>query len=135
MKTTNKITNIVEHWRCHNTPRGSFAVYVGVERSRFVIPRRFINLPVFKSLLNQAEDEFGYPTGGFVLPCDIVFFKKLLKVLEKDERRFSALDLDDFKEMFCGNNLVVEASSACENATGLGWLGLFYCGRKLGFER
>ncbi|KAL4590154.1 hypothetical protein LXL04_003075 [Taraxacum kok-saghyz] len=119
MKRGNKISQIVrlkqvvQRWRRRIPSAGFLAVYVGAEHRRFVIPTRFLNLPVFVSLLNKAEEEFGFQTtGGLILPCDVVFFKELLNVLERDERVFGALDLDDFAEMFSD----VTASS-CKNVT------------------
>ncbi|KAL3830115.1 hypothetical protein ACJIZ3_018917 [Penstemon smallii] len=80
-----------------STPSGSVAVYVGTERRRFVIPTRFLNLPVFVDLLNQAEEEFGFQrTGGLVLPCKPGFFKEILRFLEEDEERFRGLGLEEF---------------------------------------
>ncbi|KAA8522687.1 hypothetical protein F0562_009151 [Nyssa sinensis] len=76
-------------------PSGSLAVYVGAERRRFVIPTRFLNLPVFVSLLNKAEEEFGFQSsGGLVLPCEVGFFRGVLQLLERDERRLAELELD-----------------------------------------
>ncbi|KAL8242858.1 hypothetical protein R6Q59_013160 [Mikania micrantha] len=123
MKSGNKISQIVrlkqvvQRWRRRIPSGGSLAVYVGVERRRFVIPTRFLNLPVFISLLNKAEEEFGFQTsGGLVLPCDVVLFQNLLNVLEGDERRFGALDFDDFSERF--SDLDVDcSSSSCKNST------------------
>nr|XP_043626143.1 auxin-responsive protein SAUR21-like [Erigeron canadensis] len=107
MKTGNKISQIVrlkqvvQRWRRRIATAGSLAVYVGTERRRFIIPTRFLNLPVFVSLLNKAEEEFGFQSsGGLVLPCDVVFFTNLLDVLEKNERQFSDFDFDDFMAMF-----------------------------------
>ncbi|KAF8392785.1 hypothetical protein HHK36_021022 [Tetracentron sinense] len=81
-------------------PPGYLAIYVGPERKRFCVPTRFLNLPVFVALLKKSEEEFGYPSnGGLVLPCDVGFFKGVLKVLEKDEQRFRMLDLDEFLKM------------------------------------
>ncbi|KVI11873.1 auxin-responsive protein SAUR50-like [Cynara cardunculus var. scolymus] len=94
---------------------GSLAVYVGIERRRFVIPTKFLNLPVFRSLLNKAEEEFGFQkTGGLVLPCDVIFFKRLLKALERNEGGFGSLDLDDFTAMFA--DLTVDSVSYCKDA-------------------
>ncbi|KAI3772197.1 hypothetical protein L6452_03378 [Arctium lappa] len=94
---------------------GSLAVYVGIERRRFVIPTRFLNLPVFRELLNKAEEEFGFQkTGGLVLPCDVIFFKRLLKSLERNERGFGALDLDDFTAMFA--DMTIDSISYCKDA-------------------
>ncbi|KAF8400179.1 hypothetical protein HHK36_013475 [Tetracentron sinense] len=82
-------------------PSGSLAVYVGPERRRFVIPTRYLNLPIFVSLLKKAEEEFGFQSdGGLVLPCEVGFFKGVLKLLEKDEQRFRRLQLDEFLNMF-----------------------------------
>ncbi|KAK1414119.1 hypothetical protein QVD17_29860 [Tagetes erecta] len=122
MKSGNKINQIVRlkqvvnRWRRRIPSAGSLAVYVGAEHRRFIIPTRFLNLPIFVSLLNKAEEEFGFQsTGGLVLPCDVVFFKKLLNVLDRDERRFGALDFDDFTARF--SDSVVDCSSSCKNAS------------------
>ncbi|KAK1420856.1 hypothetical protein QVD17_22768 [Tagetes erecta] len=94
---------------------GSLAVYVGSERRRFIIPTRFLNLPVFVSLLNKAEEEFGFQTtGGLVIPCDVRFFKKLLKVLERNDSGFSGLDLDDFAAMFA-DLTTIDSSVHCKD--------------------
>lgn len=52
-------------------PKGFFAVYVGHNKRRFVIPISFLNQPTFQDLLSQSEEEFGYshPTGGLTIPC------------------------------------------------------------------
>ncbi|KAL7251420.1 hypothetical protein ACSBR1_013288 [Camellia fascicularis] len=42
------------------TPTGHFAVYVGKERRRFVVPTGFLSHPLFKMLLEKAYDEFGF---------------------------------------------------------------------------
>ncbi|CAL9046922.1 protein SMALL AUXIN UP-REGULATED RNA 12-like [Musa acuminata AAA Group] len=80
---------------------GSVAVYVGQERRRFVIPTRFLNLPVFAALLQRAEEEYGFPpAGGLALPCDPAFFRYVLDALHRDEPRFGALGLDAFLALF-----------------------------------
>lgn len=82
------------------TPAGSVAVYVGPERRRFVIPTRFLNLPVFVDLLNQAEEEFGFKSsGGLTLPCETNFFTEILRFLEEDEEKFHGLGMDEFVKM------------------------------------
>ncbi|KAK8476440.1 hypothetical protein V6N13_018006 [Hibiscus sabdariffa] len=54
-----------------NVPRGYFAVYVGENQKRFVIPLSYLNNPSFQELLSLSEEEFGYdhPTGGLRIPC------------------------------------------------------------------
>ncbi|XVF67852.1 hypothetical protein PTKIN_Ptkin10aG0155000 [Pterospermum kingtungense] len=53
-------------------PKGYFAVYVGENQKRFVIPVSFLNRPSFQDLLGLSEEEFGYshPTGGLRIPCN-----------------------------------------------------------------
>ncbi|KAK8529979.1 hypothetical protein V6N12_060741 [Hibiscus sabdariffa] len=53
-------------------PKGYFAVYVGENQKRFVIPVSYLNQPLFQDLLGMSEDEFGYshPTGGLRIPCN-----------------------------------------------------------------
>ncbi|XP_047320668.1 auxin-responsive protein SAUR50-like [Impatiens glandulifera] len=85
------------------TPSGSVAVYVGEEHRRFVIPTRFLNLPVFVSLLDQAAEEFGFKSNrGLSLPCEIHFFEKLIDCLENDELTYAGIELEGFLEMFVG---------------------------------
>lgn len=68
------------------TTQGCFSVYVGSDRQRFVIRTEYVNHPLFKMLLEEAESEFGYNSKGpLVLPCDVDFFLNLLMELASDE--------------------------------------------------
>ncbi|KAG4209472.1 hypothetical protein ERO13_A03G201200v2 [Gossypium hirsutum] len=51
-------------------PKDYFAVYVGENQKRFVIPVSFLNQPLFQDLLGMSEEEFEYshPTGGLTIP-------------------------------------------------------------------
>ncbi|KAG9443707.1 hypothetical protein H6P81_015047 [Aristolochia fimbriata] len=61
-------------------PKGYLAVYVGPELRRFIIPTSYLSLPVFKALLEKAEEEFGFdPNGALTLPCEIETFKYILQ--------------------------------------------------------
>ncbi|XP_022969514.1 auxin-induced protein 15A-like [Cucurbita maxima] len=67
-----------------NVPKGHFAVYVGETRKkRFVIPISYLNHPLFKDLLNLAEEEFGFdhPMGGLTIPCSEDYFISLTSSL------------------------------------------------------
>ncbi|KAM1721025.1 hypothetical protein ACFX12_022611 [Malus domestica] len=98
-------------------PSGFLAVYVGSERIRFVIPARFVNLPVFVGLLNKAEEEFGFQcNGGLVLPCEVVFFKEILMLLERDESRFGRLGLEEFWKVVSEVGLVDSCKNSATNA-------------------
>ncbi|KAF9617546.1 hypothetical protein IFM89_037358 [Coptis chinensis] len=82
-------------------PSGYLAVYVGPQRKRFVIPTRFLKLPIFISLLKKSEEEFGFQlNGGLVFPCEVRFFKGVLKGLQKDEGKFGKMKVDEFLKMF-----------------------------------
>ncbi|KAF3788690.1 Auxin-responsive protein [Nymphaea thermarum] len=84
------------HQREGKIPAGCLPVYVGSEHRRFVIPTRYLNLPVFAALLKQAEEEFGYQrSGALALPCDVGFFAALLRALQKKEKAFVSLPLED----------------------------------------
>ncbi|XVE67088.1 hypothetical protein DITRI_Ditri08aG0131900 [Diplodiscus trichospermus] len=54
-----------------NVPKGYFAVYVGENQKRFVIPVSHLSDPIFQDLLSLSEEEFGYdhPSGGLRIPC------------------------------------------------------------------
>ncbi|KAI3447296.1 hypothetical protein Pfo_003961 [Paulownia fortunei] len=100
------------------TPSGSVAVYVGQERRRFVIPTRFLNLPVFVALLNQAEEEFGFQTtGGLALPCETGFFRDILRFLEEDEENFRGLGLDEFLKVVSEVGLESYDQSSCKESS------------------
>ncbi|XP_047049842.1 auxin-induced protein 15A-like [Lolium rigidum] len=49
-----------------DVPRGHFAVYVGEQRRRFVIPTAYLRNPSFLVLLKRVEEEFGFdhPAAG-----------------------------------------------------------------------
>ncbi|WOL19777.1 hypothetical protein Cni_G28579 [Canna indica] len=95
-------------------PPGFLAVYVGADRTRFVIPTRFINLPVFAALLQRAEEEYGFPpAGGIALPCDPTFFCFVLDALGRDESRFRSVGHDAFLALFAD---LGAAASPCRDS-------------------
>ncbi|BAT91027.1 hypothetical protein VIGAN_06232800 [Vigna angularis var. angularis] len=66
-----------------DVPKGYFAVYVGEKMKRFVIPLSYLNQPLFRELLSQAEEEFGYnhPMGGLTIPCSEDSFQHITSCL------------------------------------------------------
>nr|CAB3479803.1 unnamed protein product [Digitaria exilis] len=55
-------------------PRGHFAVYVGEDRARFVVPTAYLKQPSFVALLETAEEDyFGLDhhchPDGLTIPC------------------------------------------------------------------
>ncbi|KAK1324784.1 hypothetical protein QJS10_CPA01g02348 [Acorus calamus] len=65
-----------------DVPKGHFAVYVGENRSRFIVPVSFLSHPEFQSLLRRAEEEFGFDHDmGLTIPCEEVVFRSLTSML------------------------------------------------------
>ncbi|XP_078434997.1 auxin-responsive protein SAUR50-like [Wolffia australiana] len=66
-------------------PEGYLTVCVGSEKEKFLIKMDYVNHSRFKTLLDEAEMEYGYTNDGpLVLPCDINFFQGLLWEIEQD---------------------------------------------------
>ncbi|KAF5767342.1 putative small auxin-up RNA [Helianthus annuus] len=96
-KTSNKLSqttvlkNIVkrcsslskkQHQHCEDVPKGHFVVYVGINRSRYIIPISFLSHPEFRRLLQLAEDEFGFDHDmGLTIPCEEQVFQSLTSML------------------------------------------------------
>ncbi|CAJ2679423.1 hypothetical protein TSUD_63050 [Trifolium subterraneum] len=65
-----------------DVPKGHFAVYVGENRSRYIVPISFLTHPEFQSLLRQAEEEFGFDHDmGLTIPCQEVVFQSLTSMI------------------------------------------------------
>lgn len=66
-------------------PEGCFSVYVGPQKQRFVIKTEYVNHPLFKMLLEEAESEYGFNSDGpLTLPCQVDLFLKMLLEMEGD---------------------------------------------------
>ncbi|KAK8580028.1 hypothetical protein V6N13_143167 [Hibiscus sabdariffa] len=65
-----------------DVPKGHFVVYVGENRSRYIVPISFLTRPEFQTLLHQAEEEFGFDHHkGLTIPCEEVAFQSLTSML------------------------------------------------------
>ncbi|XP_013724969.3 auxin-responsive protein SAUR50 [Brassica rapa] len=65
-----------------DVPKGHFPVYVGENRSRYIVPVSFLTHPEFQSLLRRAEEEFGFDHDmGITIPCDELVFQNLTSVI------------------------------------------------------
>ncbi|XP_010327424.1 protein SMALL AUXIN UP-REGULATED RNA 51-like [Solanum lycopersicum] len=61
-----------------DVPKGHFAVYVGENRTRYIVPISFLSYPEFQCLLHRAEEEFGFDHDmGITIPCEEVVFQSL----------------------------------------------------------
>ncbi|KAF0925127.1 hypothetical protein E2562_015410 [Oryza meyeriana var. granulata] len=69
-------------------PKGYFAVYVGSEARRFVVPTSYLCQPAFRELMERAAEEFGFgQAGGLRLPCREDDFEATVAALEARRRR------------------------------------------------
>lgn len=65
-----------------DVPKGHFAVYVGVNRTRYIVPISLLSRPEFQSLLHQSEEEFGFcHEMGLTIPCEEHVFESLTSML------------------------------------------------------
>ncbi|KAK9065173.1 hypothetical protein SSX86_016556 [Deinandra increscens subsp. villosa] len=65
-----------------DVPKGHFPVYVGVNRSRYIVPISFLTHPEFQQLLRRAEEEFGFHHEmGLTIPCEEMVFRSLTSML------------------------------------------------------
>ncbi|KAM3334981.1 hypothetical protein ACQJBY_029411 [Aegilops geniculata] len=64
---------------------GCFSVYVGPERERFVVRADRADHPLFRRLLDDAEQEYGYAAQGpLTLPCAVDAFRDVLWHMDHD---------------------------------------------------
>ncbi|KAK8613715.1 hypothetical protein V6N13_101472 [Hibiscus sabdariffa] len=65
-----------------DVPKGHFAVYVGENRSRHIVPISFLTHPKFQCLLHRAEEEFGFDHNmGLTIPCKEADFRSLTSMI------------------------------------------------------
>ncbi|XP_022868909.1 auxin-responsive protein SAUR15-like [Olea europaea var. sylvestris] len=76
------------------TPPGTFAVYVGEERQRFMVPTGYLSHPLFKMLLEKAYNEFGFEQrNGLVVPCSVPAFQEVVSAVECCNGKFHFGDM------------------------------------------
>ncbi|XP_047966105.1 auxin-responsive protein SAUR50-like [Salvia hispanica] len=76
------------------TPTGTFVVYVGGERERFVVPTSHLSHPLMRILLEKAQSEFGFnQRNGLVVPCSVNAFREVINAVECCNGRFEFGDL------------------------------------------
>ncbi|KAJ8754100.1 hypothetical protein K2173_001998 [Erythroxylum novogranatense] len=65
-----------------DVPPGHLAVEVGGAGKRFVVKADYLNHPIFKQMLDQAYEEYGYSRNGpLTIPCDEFFFQDIIHLL------------------------------------------------------
>uniref|UniRef100_A0A0D9XE30 Uncharacterized protein n=1 Tax=Leersia perrieri TaxID=77586 RepID=A0A0D9XE30_9ORYZ len=82
-----------------DVPRGYCPVYVGHEQRRFVIPTGYLSHPVFRLLLEKAEEEFGFRhEGALAIPCEIETFKYILQCVERHDNGLAPAPADEVEQ-------------------------------------
>nr|AGQ56868.1 SAUR family protein 39 [Morus alba] len=83
-----------------DVPAGHLAVCVGSSSRRFIVRATYMNHPMFKKLLVQAEEEYGFASynGPLSIPCvDEAFFEEVLRVVSRSDSsnsgRFCHVDI------------------------------------------
>lgn len=67
-----------------DVPSGHVAVTVGANYKRFIVRATYLNHPMFKKLLSQTEEEYGFTNSGpLAIPCDEYLFEQLLRYLAR----------------------------------------------------
>ncbi|KAG6783708.1 hypothetical protein POTOM_009375 [Populus tomentosa] len=83
-----------------DVPAGHVAVCVGTGCRRFVVRATYLNHPIFKKLLVQAEEEFGFSNQGpLTIPCDENLFEEMIRCISRSENGKSDLfvNLEDLQ--------------------------------------
>ena len=65
-----------------DVPAGHVAVCVGASCKRFVVRATYLNHPIFKNLLVEAEEAYGFKNSGpLTIPCDEAVFEEIIRVV------------------------------------------------------
>ncbi|KAL5713518.1 hypothetical protein ACHQM5_015585 [Ranunculus cassubicifolius] len=84
-----------------DVPSGHVAVTVGCNGKRFVVRTSYLNHPVFRKLLVQAEELYGFSNtvGPLTIPCDESVFEEILRFVARSDSRSSSrfVNLEDFQ--------------------------------------
>ncbi|GFP86961.1 auxin-induced protein x15 [Phtheirospermum japonicum] len=78
--SSKKLSNIIGKWR----KRGHFVVY-SKDSERFLVPLCYLNHPIFRVLLEMAEEEYGLTAHGpLQVPCEKELMESILCLLRKN---------------------------------------------------
>ena len=71
-----------------DVPKGHLVVYVGEELKRFVIHVSFLDHPLFRALLDRAQEVYEFnPDSKLCIPCDETIFLGVLRYVGSQQDR------------------------------------------------
>ncbi|XP_060169324.1 auxin-induced protein 10A5-like [Lycium barbarum] len=81
-----------------DVPAGHVAISVGSSCRRFVVRATYLNHPIFRKLLIQAEEEYGFSNHGtLAIPCDELLFEEILRFVSRSGSGRS-INIEDFQK-------------------------------------
>ncbi|KAJ7967232.1 Auxin-responsive protein [Quillaja saponaria] len=83
-----------------DVPVGHVVVCVGTSSKRFIVRATYLNHPIFKKLLVQAEEEYGFSNlGPLAIPCSESLFEEVIRVVARSESGHSTrfFNLEDLQ--------------------------------------
>nr|DAD41768.1 TPA_asm: hypothetical protein HUJ06_016091 [Nelumbo nucifera] len=105
-RSSNKFSEIVEKWRKRR--KGHFAVYAKEGKRRFVVPLYYLKHPIFRVLLEMAEEEFGSTVRGpLKVPCEEELVDYILSLLRKINP-----PVDEEDRAFVSTSIICRGSSS-----------------------
>ncbi|CAN4112476.1 unnamed protein product [Withania somnifera] len=83
-----------------DVPAGHIAISVGSSCRRFIVRATYLNHPIFRKLLFQAEEEYGFSNHGtLAIPCDEFVFEEILRFVSKSgSSNTRCLNIEDFQK-------------------------------------
>ncbi|KAL9661858.1 hypothetical protein QQ045_026686 [Rhodiola kirilowii] len=80
----------LHHHHHHDVPKGYVAVMVGTgeeEQQRFVISIMCLNHPLFREMLKEAAEEYGFrQKGPIVIPRPVEEFRNIHGMIDQDKQ-------------------------------------------------
>ncbi|CAN1183426.1 Protein SMALL AUXIN UP-REGULATED RNA 16 [Linum perenne] len=92
-------------------PAGYVAIYVGANGRRFVVRAKYLNHPIFNTILSLAEEEYGFKNDGPLrIPCEEWEFEEILRFVSRsDHSKFMNVDdeeIDHLHSRGCGYSCI-----------------------------
>lgn len=93
--------------------KGQFVVYTKEGNNRFVVPLCYLHHPIFKILLEMAEEEYGLTIHGpLIVPCEKELMEYILSLLKKKLPIYSDVDENTLFSTTCKAATAVDHNSS-----------------------